>query len=76
MAKLDKVETDNRDADGDEDEYSYLEELTHEKDARKRSGYCICYRFFYIISTSVWFNFFIFCLIIANAITLAIYTYD
>ena len=58
------------DEDGD-----YLEE-EHEKNARERSHTNSLYRFFYLIVTSVSFNFFIFILIIGNTLTLAAYTFD
>ena len=34
------------------------------------------YRCMYLVVVSVSFNFFIFCLILANTITLAVYTFD
>lgn len=53
----------------------YFEE-EHEKNARQRSYTNAVYRFFYLLVTSVSFNFFIFMLIIGNTLTLAAYTYD
>ena len=58
------------------DDYSIYEEESHERAARRRSHENKCLRCLYILVTSVTFNFFIFCLILANTITLAIYTYD
>ena len=52
------------------------EEEKHERDARKRSRENGCYRKFYVMVTSVPFNFFIFLLILGNTITLAWYSYD
>ena len=54
----------------------YEDEEDHEVDARKRSHRNCCYRQFYLMVTAVWFNFFIFCLIIGNTFTLAVFTYD
>lgn len=51
-------------------------EPEYEKDARERSRQNCVYRIFYILATSVTFNFIIFCLILLNAVTLAVYTYD
>ena len=52
------------------------EEEKHERDARKRSRENGCYRKFYVMVTSVPFNFFIFLLILGNTVTLSWYTYD
>ena len=48
----------------------YRMEITDRADKNK------CYGFFYNIVTSVTFNFLIYCLILANTITLALYRYD
>ena len=52
------------------------EEEEYESDARRRSHENQFNRFFYLIVTSVWFNFIIFLCIIANALILAQYSYD
>ena len=48
------------------------EELDEEQRSYKNS----VYRCMYLVVVSVSFNFFIFCLILANTLTLALYTYD
>lgn len=55
---------------------SYYEEESFERNSRDRSYNNRCYRFLYILVTSWQFNFIIFLLIVANAMTLAVYTYD
>ena len=62
--------------DGNLDDISLFEEEEFEKDARRRSHENKCFRCLFLMVTSVSFNFFIFCLILLNTITLAIYTYD
>ena len=57
-------------------ESSYIDEEPYEKDARYRSDQNSCYSCMYSLVTSVSFNFFIFLLIIANTMTLALYSYD
>ena len=44
--------------------------------AEERASRNCCYRFFFEIVMSVTFNFLIYCFIIANTITLAMYRYD
>ena len=73
---------DNTDLDafpGDEDnadEYYGDSEPEYEKASRARSSLNDCYGCMYVFVTSVPFNFFIFLLIIANTLTLALYRYD
>ena len=45
----------------------------HCENRAKRNG---CYNFFYQIVISVTFNFLIYCFILANTITLALYRFD
>ena len=54
----------------------HFEEEDDKRNARKRSHQNKIYRFFYKLVTSVSFNFTMFILILANSITLAMYTYD
>ena len=63
-------------SDPDPDQDLLIIEEEHEKEARLRSERNSVYRFFYLIVTSVSFNFFIFLLILGNTATLAAYTYD
>ena len=58
----------DEDVEGSEEEY--------ERDSRHRAKTNCCYRGFYRLVTSVCFNFFIFILILANTMTLALYRYD
>ena len=69
--QFDPIPEGNSDANGIE----YQEE-DYEKESRKRSEKNRIYGCMYKIVTSVAFNFFIFCLILANTFTLAAYTYD
>ena len=52
------------------------DEEPHEREARERSFKNPCYRSTYLMVSSVSFNFTIFCLILANTVTLAFYTHD
>lgn len=51
-------------------------QISAEIGAEERATRNCCYEFFYEIVMSVTFNFLIYCFIIANTITLALYRYD
>lgn len=61
------------DSEGSEHEGS---EQEYERNSRKRAKKRGCVQMFYKLVQSVGFNFFIFLLIIANTMTLALYRYD
>ncbi len=51
-------------------------QIESEIDVEERANRNCCYRFFFEVVMSVTFNFLIYCFIIANTITLAMYRYD
>ena len=80
--KIDRGEREYNDGAFDEDQPAEKEEYygdseeEYERDARDRAGENSGYGCMYVLVSSVAFNFFIFILIIANTMTLALYTYD
>ena len=58
------------------DDLEHSAEQKVEFNAEERASKNCCYRFFYEIVISVTFNFLIYCFILANTITLALYRYD